>query len=81
MALIFVPLDVTSRNGHSDIVRELIYQFGIEGCVGEGGHNALGLAATDQRLETMAVLMDAGVVDTGTVLLLVVRRGYEGVVK
>lgn len=64
-----VPLDVAAGEGHSDVVKELIQRLGIEGCGGaSGGVDALKSAAEYQRVHTMAVLTDAGVVDTGKAL-------------
>lgn len=73
-----VPLDVAAGAGNSEPVRELIQQFGIEGCGGpSGGINALCQATRGQHIDVMAQLTDAGVVDkTGRVLLLAV--GYAG---
>ena len=66
-----LPLDVAAENGHSGVVRELIQQFGIEGCAGSSrGLHALVLAARKQHVDIMSLLMDAGVVDTQATALL-----------
>ncbi|CAM9809322.1 unnamed protein product [Ectocarpus sp. 12 AP-2014] len=73
----FLPLDVAAQNGHREVVHELIRQVGIDECGGSsGGENALRQAALFSRLDIMAILTDAGVVDTG--LALVVAAGYGG---
>lgn len=61
-----VPLDAAALRGHSEVVRGLIHQLGIEGCGGaSGGIHALCLAAEKQHVNIMSILVDAGVVDTG----------------
>lgn len=68
--------------GHAGVVHELIRQVGIEGCDDEsGGVAALEAAAMMQHLNVMAVLMDAGVVDSGLALIGAVARGNEEAVK
>ena len=65
------PLDMAAENGHSGVVRELLRQVGIEGCGGDsGGVDALELAAQEQHIEIMGMLMGAGVVDTGATVLI-----------
>lgn len=55
---------------HVEVVRELVLRVGIEGCCGaSAGVQALGLEAMEEKLDIMAVLMDAGVIDLGS------RRG------
>lgn len=67
-----MPLGLAAQNGRSCVVRELIKQRGIKGCVGpDGGVQALVMAAQHQHSDTMAILMDAGVIDTGSRALLV----------
>ncbi len=76
------PLDVAAERGHSGVVRELVQQVGIEGCGGaSGGLQALSMAASRHHLDIMALLTDAGVVDTGSVLLDAVGYGREASVK
>lgn len=59
-----VPLDVASGAGRSNAIRELIRQFGIEGCRGpSAGIRALCQAARERHTDVMAQLADAGVVD------------------
>lgn len=42
----FVPLDVATKRGHAQVVRDLIQRFGLAGCRGEsGGAESLRLAA------------------------------------
>ena len=76
------PFEMAAQYGHSEVVRELVRQVGIERCGGASrGENALRVAALFQQLDTMAVLADAGVVDTGMVLLSVTAAGCELSVK
>ena len=64
------------------MVRLLIQEFGIEGCGGaSGGVRALELAAQIQHVEVMAVLTNAGVVDTGKALGAAACFGQELAVK
>ncbi len=77
-----VPLDVAALMGHSEVVRELVQQVGIEGCGGaSGGVQALHLAAMNRHLDILVMLTDAGVVDTGEVLIVAVRSALEASVK
>lgn len=77
-----VPLDAAARNGHSGVVHELIGQLGIERCGGaSGGVEALETAVVDQHLDIMAMLTDAGVVDTGAALRRAAGFGREACVK
>ncbi|CAM9703108.1 unnamed protein product [Ectocarpus sp. 13 AM-2016] len=77
------PLDIAAQNGHSDIVRELVQQLGIEGCDPKnGGEPALYVAASEQHVDIMAILTNAGVVDTtGLALLGAAGHGREVSVK
>lgn len=66
----FVPLDVAVQTGRSAVVRELLRQRGIGGCGGQsGGSDALRQAAVFGQIDSIAMLMDAGVVDTGRALI------------
>lgn len=77
-----LPLSVAAQNGHSQVVSELIQQVGIEGCAGDsGGLQSLLKAAMMGRLDAMAVLLDAGVVDTGQALAEAAKQGHESAVK
>lgn len=77
-----VPLDVAAKNGHLEVVQELVGQLGIEGCGGEsGGGTALELAAAHQHVDVMAVLTEAGAVDTGFALIASAQNGCESSVK
>lgn len=77
-----VPLDSAARFGHLEVVRELIRQVGIEGCGGDsGGLSALENAAENGHVDIMAMLADAGVVDTGKVLVNAARQSWEAEVK
>lgn len=78
----FLPLEAAARSGHSEIVRELIRRFGIEGCGGAcGGTTALELAACEPHLEIMDMLTGAGVADAGYALLSAAKNGNGGAVK
>lgn len=80
--LTFSPLNVAAEHGHSEVVRELIQQCGIKGCIdASGGVDALCGAAKNQRVEAMGLLTDAGVVDTGEALVHAARWGGEAAVK
>ena len=76
------PLDAAAQKGHLDMVRALVEQFGIEGCGSTSVvARALLLATAHQHLDIMTVLMDAGVVDTGTALINAAAKGRELSVK
>lgn len=65
----FLALDTAAHEGRSEVVRELIQQVRIQGWGGSnGGVRALNMASRQQHVDTMAVLVDAGVVDTGVAL-------------
>ncbi len=73
-----VPLDIAAKNGHSQVVFELVQQVGIEGCGGATrGAEALRLASFFGHVDVMAVLRDAGVVDSGMSVVNAVRNGRE----
>ncbi|CAM9536506.1 unnamed protein product, partial [Hapterophycus canaliculatus] len=81
---IFIPLEVAARSGHLGVVSELIKQVGIDGCGGaNGGKTALWLAAEGGHLDVLAVLTDAGVIDTTDTAALsrAARFGHEACVK
>eukprot|EP00903_Cladosiphon_okamuranus_P007932 g7657.t1 len=66
----FIPLDAGAMFGHSGVVRELLERVGIRGCGGPTrGYNAFRMASLNQHVNIMAMLTDAGVVDTGEALL------------
>lgn len=71
---VLTPLDVAAEHGHSCVVRELTRQ-GVRGGGPSGGVQALQIAAKSQHVDTMAVLRDAGVVDTGAALILAADYG------
>lgn len=78
----FLPLDIAARNGHANVIRELLQQLGIEGCGGaSAGCDALELAVRGQCWDVVAVLVDAGVIDTGAALQCACLRGDEVSVK
>ena len=78
----FTPLDTAAAKGHSEVVRWMIQEVGIEGCGGaSGGVDALCLAAMGGQVDTMAMLTDAGVVDTGKSLINAAGHGNEASVK
>lgn len=73
----FLPLEAAAFRGHSGVVRELAKRPGIGACGGTSrGVDALRFAAQNSHVGTMAILMDAGVVDTGRAL--VDAAGYCG---
>lgn len=73
-----VPLDAAVTNGHSDVVREVIDQVGIEGCGGtSAGVDALRQAAGHQHVEILSVLTGAGVLDTGEAVIEAATCGRE----
>ena len=76
------PLSIAAENGHSEIVREMIQQFGIERCGGEnGGELALARATRFQHVDCMRLLMDAGAVDTNSALFTAAFYSCEKAVK
>ena len=78
----YVPLDTAVRHGHLEIVRELIRHFGLEGCAGaSGGTEALRLAAQNNHVDILALLVEEGVEDIGTALLGAIAYGREVPVK
>lgn len=78
----FYPLDMAAGNGRVEVVRKLIEEVGIEGCGGySGGATALALAASDQHVEIMELLTDAGAVDTGFAMILAAEAGRESSIK
>ena len=82
MGIAYLPLDVATKNDHSEVVRELLGQLGVKGCGGESrGLGALGIATMNQSLKTMALLTEAGVVDTGDALMIAAEYGPEASVK
>lgn len=77
-----VRLDISAHNGHLEVVCKLIRQLEIEGCGGaSGGVDALDMAARRQHVDIMAVLTDAGVVDTGKALRNTAGRSREASVE
>lgn len=64
------PLEVAAELGDTDIVGELLQREGIEGCGGPSvGARALAFASSlPSSLHVMAILLKAGVVDTGEAL-------------
>eukprot|EP00752_Nemacystus_decipiens_P003782 g3482.t1 len=82
MGGVYNTLDVGAQYGHPGVVRELIEQVGIGRCGGPtGGVVALDHAAHIEGIESMALLVDAGVADTGQVLHHAVDCGCEKAVK
>lgn len=77
-----VALDVAARECHSEVVRELIVQLGIEGCGGSSaGVHALENAAREGHLDITAMLTGAGVIDTGIALAEAIMCGHETLVR
>lgn len=78
----FRPLDVAAFKGHYDVARELVQHLGVEGCGGKSrGVDALRNAAQTSDVGMMAILMDAGVVDSGEALVHAAGYGGEAPVK
>ncbi len=78
------PVDVAAQNGHSEVVRELIQRFGIDGCCSpaDRGQRALAMAAGRNHVDAMEHLTAAGVVDAaGAALLEAAEYGREASVK
>lgn len=77
-----LPIDMAAGCGHSQMVRELLRQRGIQGCGGpSGGVGALHAAAQHNNLDILVMLTKAGAVDTGTALIGAAERGHEAPVK
>lgn len=77
-----LPVDVAALKGHLGVVKEMIRQVGIEGCGGaSGGVDALTNAANEKHVDILAILTDAGVVDTGEALVQAAGFGIEESVK
>ena len=78
-----VPLDVAAQNGYPDVVRELIVRSGgVKHCGGaSGGVEALRLAARFRQAGIMAMLTEAGVVDSGPALSCAAAYGSEAEMK
>lgn len=75
---VFTPMEVAAGKGHSETVLELIQRLGMAGCGGASrGVDALNYAGQRQHVDTMAVLTNAGVVDTGAALSGTVGHGSE----
>ncbi|CAN0173390.1 unnamed protein product [Ectocarpus sp. 6 AP-2014] len=81
----FTPLHMAAVNDHSEhaaVVRKLIQQLGIQGCGGaSAGADALRRAVRTQQYDIVVILADAGVVDTGRVLIDATKFGSEASVK
>ncbi|CAB1097163.1 unnamed protein product [Ectocarpus sp. CCAP 1310/34] len=74
----WLPLDVAAHRGHLAVVRELVQQVGLGGCGGpSGGADALVITASEGRLDIMAFLLDAGVVDNGDGLRSAIKAGHS----
>lgn len=79
---IILPLDAAVISKHAAIVRKLIQQLGIQGCGGaSAGADALRWAVQTQQYDIVAMLADAGVIDTGRVLIDATKFGSEASVK
>lgn len=79
---IWLPLHVAVRCGHREVVREIIHQLGFEGCGGNSSaHEALCLAVVQKDVKMMAMLMEAGAVDTGESLIIAAAKGPVASVK
>lgn len=77
-----VPLEAAAEHGHAAAAVELIQQLGLKGAGGpSGGVEALGQAAQNNRVGVLAVLTEAGVVDTGRALTGAAIYGQEAAVK
>ncbi|CAN0031393.1 unnamed protein product, partial [Ectocarpus sp. 12 AP-2014] len=79
---IILPLDAAVISQHVAVVRKLIQQLGIQGCSGaSAGANALRWAIQTQQHDIVVMLEDAGVIDTGRVLIDATKFGSEALVK
>lgn len=78
----WLPLTAAVVAGHPTVVLELIQQVGIEGSCGAFGEvEVLRWVTKCQHLDIMAILVDAGVVDTGLALCEAAKYGGEPSVK
>lgn len=77
------PLDVAAQKGHLGVIRELTRQGASEGGGGASGEvQALQMVAKgNDKVDTMAVLAEPGVVDTGAALILAADYGKDSPVK
>lgn len=77
-----IPLDAAVTFGHLEVVRMLIQHHGIKGCGGaSAGVYALRMATHNKQVQVVAILMDAGVIDTGVALATAATNGTEASVK
>lgn len=77
-----LPLEVAVRNGHFEVAKEIVQWFGIDGCTRDGGTMVLVAAASEDQVNTVTLLYDAGVVDTeGMALCAAVEGRSEACVK
>ena len=78
----FTPMEIAAQQGRSEVVRWMIEKIGVEGCGdANAGVAALVVAAVNQYMDTMALLTDAAVVDTGMCLINAAGYGREASVK
>lgn len=78
----FIAVEVAAAAGHTGVVQELVRKLGIGGCGGKSrGEYALRCAVAEHHLDIMAILLNAGVVDTGATLSAAARLGSVASVK
>lgn len=76
------PMNVAAHMGYLSVVHELVQQFGIDGCVCDGGTRALEAAAAQKHVHVVAFLCYTGVVDNhGRALCAAVQHRNEAGVK
>lgn len=78
---VLLPLDGAACFEKIEVVRELLQQLGLEGCGGQsGGVDALVVAGCSGHVGILALLTDAGVVDTGVALHQAAGKGEHAAV-
>lgn len=76
------PLNVAAMKGHSEVVRAMIQQVGIERCGGAtGGLKAIRLATCMDHVAVVTMLTGAGVRDEEGALINATFRGSEATLK
>ncbi|CAN0417614.1 unnamed protein product, partial [Pylaiella littoralis] len=68
-------LEIAVQNGHLKVVRELVQRSGIDSCACDGGALVLDAVTSDNHVDIVSFLCDAGVVDTEDVALCAAVEG------